>query len=298
MLTHFWVPSSGVPGSPFWCRVPGSGGTIHVVFIRVIATVAFAGLALGQAAATGSVSGTVKDPYSGVIPGATVTLTVGGAERKAITNSEGVYRLEGLPPGKYSVKVGLAGFLSRWTDIEITAGRDVTWDVRLGLGSGRSQEPPSGPDPTDSELSRGVYEALLRYAFKGSLPQAFRVTSVSLVPPDIDDREWPAALGAVPPSVRAATRTRDAQRPVTLRTESLPSGGLLLDTFNINVFDSKAIPYSSFSRVFPTADQLGALVVFEHVCGSLCANGSYIWLRRVSTVNTWVIQAVHGLWVS
>jgi len=266
--------------------------------IRMIAAVAFAGLMLGQSVATGSVSGKVADKDGGVIPGATITVTVGGEERKAVTNSEGVYRIEGLSPGKHSAKASLVGFLSRWADVEVVAGHEATWDVRLGPAFGHSQEPPSGPDPTDSNLSRGVYEALLRYAFKGSLPQSFRVASVSLVPPDYDDREWPRELGAVPAPVRAATRSRDAQRPVTLRPEALPSGGRLIDEFKINAFDSQMIPYNSFSRVFPTADQLGALVVLEHVCGSLCAQGSLVWLRRVSTVDSWVIQAVHELWMS
>ena len=215
-----------------------------------------------------------------------------------ITNSEGVFRIEGLPPGKHSAKAVLAGFLIRRADIEIVSARDATWNVRLGTVFGRSNDTPSGPDPTDSNLSRGIYEALLRYAFKGSLPRSFRVSNVSLVPPDFDDRDWPERLGAVPAPVRVATRTREAQTPVTLRPESLPPGGRLIDGFNINVFDSQTIPYSSFSRVFPSADGLGALVVFEHVCGSLCANGSLVWLRRVSTVDTWVIQAMHGLWMS
>lgn len=175
----------------------------------------------------------------------------------------------------------------------------MTWDAKLNVSTGGlSRDPPSGPDPTDSNLTRGVYEAVLRYAFKGSLPQSFRVASVSLVPLDIDDRDWPKELAAVPAQVRAATRTVDAQTPVTLRLESLPSGGRLIDAFKVSAFASEMIPYSFFSRVFPTDDRLGALVVFRHTCGSLCGEGSYIWLRRVSTVDSWVIHAVYGLWMS
>jgi hypothetical protein len=197
------------------------------MFIRMIATAALAGLALVQSVATGSLSGKVVDVAGGVIPGAAVTVITGGEERKAITNSEGLYRIEGLPPGKLSVKAVLTGFQVRRADIEIVSGRDATWDVRLGPYFGQSNEPPSGPDSTDGDLSRGVYEALLRYAFRGSVPRSFLVTRVSLVPPDKDDRDWPKELAAVPASVRAATRTVDAQRPVTLRPESLPPGGRL-----------------------------------------------------------------------
>ena len=82
------------------------------MLIRVIAAAAFVGLAIGQSAATGSVSGTVTDPAGGVIPGATVTLTVGDQERKAITNAEGLYRIQGLPAGKHSLKVALPGSVS------------------------------------------------------------------------------------------------------------------------------------------------------------------------------------------
>lgn len=270
------------------------------MFMRVIAALALGGLALGQqATAAGSLSGKVTDKDGGVIPGATVSVIAGGQERKAITNPEGLYRIEGLPPGRLSVKAVLAGFQVRRDDIEVLSGREATWNLKLTVYTGGfSREPPSGPDPTDSVLTRGIYDAVLRYAFKGSIPKTFRVASVSLVPPDIDDRDWPKELAAVPAQVRAATRTVDAQRPVTLRLESLPSGGRLIDAFKVSAFDSQMIPYSFFSRVFPTDDRLGALVVFRHTCGSLCGEGSYVWLRRVSTVDTWVIQTIHVFWMS
>ena len=59
---------------------------------------------------TGSVGGKVADLNGAALAGATVTVTGPTGERSATTNNEGVFEVQNLNPGDYSVKVTQNGF--------------------------------------------------------------------------------------------------------------------------------------------------------------------------------------------
>src|SRR5215510_1920606 len=62
---------------------------------------------------TGTVSGTVKDPQGGVIPGAAVTLTSDTRGTKlsdVFTNDKGDFTFVNVPPDKYTIAVSMQGF--------------------------------------------------------------------------------------------------------------------------------------------------------------------------------------------
>lgn len=79
----------------------------------VLMALILCGLALGQPAGTGVVSGTVIDTASGdPVRKATVTITWQGTPRAwatTRTDSDGQFRFEGLPPGKYDLRAMKAG---------------------------------------------------------------------------------------------------------------------------------------------------------------------------------------------
>ena len=54
----------------------------------------------GGASSTGSISGEVKDPQGGVLPGVTVTATSPAqiGVQTAVTNEAGIYRFPAVPP--------------------------------------------------------------------------------------------------------------------------------------------------------------------------------------------------------
>ena len=66
----------------------------------------------GQTSSTAALTGTVTDPTGAVIANATVTATntANGQVRTATTGADGVYKINLLPPGTYSVKFEAAGF--------------------------------------------------------------------------------------------------------------------------------------------------------------------------------------------
>src|SRR6266480_1941697 len=78
---------------------------------------------------TGTVSGNVKDPQGGVIPGATVVLiseTRGTKSAPAVTNETGNYVFPNVTPDTYTVEVTLEAFKAvRRTGIAVSGGDRV-----------------------------------------------------------------------------------------------------------------------------------------------------------------------------
>src|ERR1051325_10997592 len=96
--------------------------------------------ALSAAAQTsrGTISGVVTDPNGAVIAGAEVTIT--NAEttvsRSTVSNGEGIYRLEAVDPGNYSVKITAGGFGTVVkNDVAVNANQTSTVDTQLAPGT-------------------------------------------------------------------------------------------------------------------------------------------------------------------
>src|SRR4029450_7153854 len=77
-----------------------------LVLLVASATSAFAQLDRG------TISGTVKAPQGGVVPGATVTATATQTQqaRSTVTDGSGFYTFPNLNPGRYDIVVELQGF--------------------------------------------------------------------------------------------------------------------------------------------------------------------------------------------
>src|SRR4029077_13443678 len=82
-------------------------------------------------------SGTVTDPQGLAVKGAKLTITNAGtgAERAAISDEGGRYKIAGLPPGTYKVSIdGGANFELYQNDaVEVTVGEEASFSPRLGL---------------------------------------------------------------------------------------------------------------------------------------------------------------------
>lgn len=91
-----------------------------------------AGVVLGQQSA-GSLKGQVSDEFGGVIVGATVAaVNANGMAKTVTTNGEGNFVVNGLAPGKYTLKITAIGFASyENADVEASAGRTQQLDVTL-----------------------------------------------------------------------------------------------------------------------------------------------------------------------
>ncbi len=81
----------------------------------------------------GSLRGQVTDELGALVVGATVTLVAAdGSEKTATTNAEGVYTINSLAPGAYTLRVTAGGFSAyEKKELAIAAGPGTTHDVRL-----------------------------------------------------------------------------------------------------------------------------------------------------------------------
>src|ERR1700752_4013137 len=100
-------------------------------------TMLVASLAVGAPAQAqdfaGSVQGVVKSSSGQALPGAYVKLI--NAERRltfmAVTQAQGRYTVNNLPPGNYTVQGVGNGFQSKLTPVALTAGKPANADVSL-----------------------------------------------------------------------------------------------------------------------------------------------------------------------
>src|SRR5215210_2071813 len=84
----------------------------------------------------GAVIGVVTDAQTGVLPGTTLTLRNSdtGLTRTAVADTDGRFRLGGLPPGTYELRAELQGFGPvAVTNIVLNVGSEVVQDVTMQL---------------------------------------------------------------------------------------------------------------------------------------------------------------------
>jgi Carboxypeptidase regulatory-like domain len=95
-------------------------------------------LPVGVVAQTGNgtLRGMVADQSGATVPGATVTVTgVPGVVKVVTTREDGKYATEGLPPGKYTIRVAAKGFrLFEKADVVVSDRQPQTLDIQLQVG--------------------------------------------------------------------------------------------------------------------------------------------------------------------
>jgi hypothetical protein len=89
-----------------------------------------------SAVQSGSITGTVTDTTSAVIPGATVTITnpLSGYTRSTTVDADGHYEFINLPFNHYHIVVRAKGFNARAQDAEVESGVPVTLKTELAVG--------------------------------------------------------------------------------------------------------------------------------------------------------------------
>ncbi len=102
------------------------------IVLAIALCASLAGLVVAQQRA-GSLRGQVLDELGGAIVGASVTvIDSAGVEKSVVTNNSGSYTINGLAPGKYTVRATNAGFaMSETPDVEIANAKPVQFDITL-----------------------------------------------------------------------------------------------------------------------------------------------------------------------
>jgi hypothetical protein len=111
----------------------------------------FLGAVLAQAQvdySTATLKGTVMDPQSAVIAGATVTATntATGVSKSTKSGPNGSYQIPALPPATYEITFEAEGFSKTVIkNIELTVGQALAYDAHLTVGM-RGETVEVGPD--------------------------------------------------------------------------------------------------------------------------------------------------------
>src|SRR5437870_9562292 len=93
------------------------------------------GAVFGQGVQTATLEGTVTGPDGNPLPGVTVTVKSPAlmGERVAVTTTTGDYNIPGLPPGDYTISIGLEGMQSVTKKMTLALGLPSRLDAKLKL---------------------------------------------------------------------------------------------------------------------------------------------------------------------
>jgi outer membrane receptor protein involved in Fe transport len=119
-------------------------------------------LGTGPAAAqtsTGGLRGFIKDDTGGVLAGVTVEASspsrIGGAAVE-VTDAQGLYTFQNLPPGDYTVTYSLQGFSAvRRERIRVEVGRTIQIDIELKIGNVEQSITVTGESPVVDAVNAG-----------------------------------------------------------------------------------------------------------------------------------------------
>jgi len=134
---------------------------IRVMRILAVATccIAWTTAAFAQISA-GGIRGFVRDESRAVVPGVTVEAQspsrIGGAAT-TVTDSQGLYRFEGLPVGIYTVTFSLPGFATvKREGIRVEAGRTIEMEQQLTVSTLQETVTVSGQAPVVDATHAGT----------------------------------------------------------------------------------------------------------------------------------------------
>jgi hypothetical protein len=123
------------------------------------------GIGVSAFAQTSSISGTVSDPTSALIPGVTVvaTNTGTGVTTTSLTNDSGAYNFVTLPPGPYKLMATLGGFQSASvTNITLGTAETQRFNITMKLGNAQGTTVDVAVDASQilSQSSSSIGEVL------------------------------------------------------------------------------------------------------------------------------------------
>lgn len=154
----------------------------------LLATLVLAPPLHSQDASTGAIRGTVLDPDGRPVSAATVAVvsTTTGVPRSFLTDSEGRFAFELVPPGDYSARAELKGMSPQVTpQIHVDVGGAVDLQFRLTLAGASETVTVSGAPPLVETLPSSVSTVIDEKAINDLPLNGRRFTDLSLLAPGV-----------------------------------------------------------------------------------------------------------------
>ena len=177
--------------------------------------------AIGVAAETGTIAGTVSDPSGAVIPGAAIVLRhlQNGVQSSTATAGDGSYSLVSIPSGRYEVLISASGFAPyRQADVEVVSGIALHVDAQLMLARQNEAVEVAAEQPRLDTIST-------------ELGQTISATKMTTVP--LNGRSFTDLL-AIQPGVVAASSAQPNAVVMSGCTAAPPSGDLNAGNLSIS----------------------------------------------------------------
>jgi hypothetical protein len=143
---------------------------------------------LSQDASTGAIRGTVLDPDGRPIAQATVAIVsiASGMSRSALTDTEGRFAIEMLPPGDYSGRADMKGMSPQETpQIHVDVGGTAELSFRLSLVGTSETVTVSGAPPLVETVPSSVSTVIDERAINDLPLNGRRFTDLSLLAPGV-----------------------------------------------------------------------------------------------------------------
>jgi hypothetical protein len=103
-----------------------------LTLVSILGSTAFA-----QALSAGTVSGVVLDPNNAVVPNASVTIAnpITGYTRSEVTDQEGTFRFDNVPPNNYQLTISASGFSPTTQPVNVRTSVPISLRLPLTVGT-------------------------------------------------------------------------------------------------------------------------------------------------------------------
>src|SRR5216684_667842 len=124
--------------------------TLHKTALRFLVLIALIAIpmapVLAQALGAGTVAGTVLDPDNAVVPNANVTIAnpITGYTRSAVTNQDGTFRFDNVPPNSYQLSISASGFNPSTQNVNVRTSVPISVKIALTIGAATETVTVSG----------------------------------------------------------------------------------------------------------------------------------------------------------
>src|SRR6266849_7961625 len=143
------------------------------------------GTVFAQGVQTATLEGTVTGPDGNPLPGVTITVKSPAlmGERVAVTTTTGDYNMPGLPPGDYTITIGLEGMQSVTKKMSLALGLPTRFDAKLKLAGVTEAITVTASSPT--VLENTTVGANIRKETVEQLPLLRTPTDVAALSPGV-----------------------------------------------------------------------------------------------------------------